>query len=153
MLPVAEEYKNQDAYRLWLTGVSLRSIGRAYGVDFTTIRRRLIRAYGENACNPVANSLSRSLLTDYPYDPSVFEWVLNNLKPDVTSENHRSNHSIQMLSKYTVVHDPEMMDILAVSYDSSDTDASAEPLRLPMLEAAYATIARVIFGIIYAATC
>ncbi len=141
----------KEAYDLWLRGWTLRQLGHRYGLDHTWVRKCLIKQYGRDAVNPVANSLARSLLSDYPDCPTVTTWLSDRDGIRDRSSYYRSNHNLRQLSRYTVIHDPELLDVIAVAPVQPDYD-STEDLRLPMLVTVLTAVTELLHSAITCAT-
>lgn len=139
-------------YLQWLKGKTLRQLAQECPkrISHGAIAIWFHKAFGADSTNPQAMSLQRSLLEDYPDEPpkevldrakknpavianyhrtrqQVEKWVLRNLDLRADTQ-HRSNHSIGQLTKFQVVHEPEMMEFLAVA---EEYHPEPEPLRLP----------------------
>lgn len=97
-----------QAYSLWLQGYPLRKIGKLYGVSQTTVHKHLRSKYGRDATNLRVNSMSRSIIKDYPKYKGIQEIALS-IKGSGTSY---SKHSLDMLTRYQVVHDMEILEYL-----------------------------------------
>jgi hypothetical protein len=95
-------------------------------------------------------SLCRSLCQDYPDDPETIRWALGYARTAIDlklPEAHRSLHSMDMLGRFQVVHDPKLMDYLAYE-DPEVTDEYREPLRLPMLTCLLAGTTMILKGLL-----
>lgn len=129
----------KQLYIRWLKSEDLRSIAASqpYPVSHSTISTWFRRQYGPDATDPIALSLQRSLLEDYPpgheLHESTLEWVLNNMDCRTTSQM-RSRHSMQQLAKWQVVHEDKMLEYLTpTSGDPWDQyDSCLDFLRLPL---------------------
>ena len=122
-------------YLRWLKGESLRSIAPDYGVSHNTISAYLCNRYGRDATDPLAMSLQRSLLADYPGRKDIEAWVMANLDHRDNELKYRSQHNLQQLGDYQNARDPEMMATLARDirdpYDYLEPEPA--PLSLPWI--------------------
>lgn len=62
-------------YMTWLYGATTRDLARQLGCDKNTLISMFTRVFGEDAVNPGAKSLLRSLAEDYPDDPLVEDFI------------------------------------------------------------------------------
>jgi hypothetical protein len=67
-------------YLTWLYGKSTRQIAKVLGCDKNVLVNLLERYYGEDAVNPAAKSLLRSLAEDYPDDSTTLEFIKQNIR-------------------------------------------------------------------------
>lgn len=112
----------QALYLRWLRGESLRQIARSIGIRHSTLDVWFDQTFGKKATDPVANSLVRSMLEDYPNEPVVQLWAAGfALRGEYETVQHRSNHSIKQLTNYQCLHEDGLMDIIATS-DVVDPD-------------------------------
>ena len=136
LVPLVTASQVQALYLSWLKGYSLRYLAKTVDpqVSHSTIAAWFVKAYGPDATDVKATSLQRSLLSDYPDDLEVEQWVLNNLQL-TGSKQHRSHHNLDQLTRFQVVRKPELMEYLAISED--DPLEALEPgldfLRLPLV--------------------
>ena len=122
-------------YLRWLKGESLRAIAPEYGVSHNTVSAYLCNRFGPDATDPMAMSLQRSLLADYPDNAYYESWVLANLDYRDSDTKYRSNHNLQQLGSFQNARDPGMMTTLARDirdpYDFVEPEPG--PLSLPFL--------------------
>lgn len=52
-------------YIQWLSGLSIRKIGRAHGIGRMTVYSRFVLAYGKDCCNLRKQSLARVVMKEY----------------------------------------------------------------------------------------
>lgn len=113
----------QALYLRWLQGESLRQIARSIGVRHSTLDVWFDSTFGKKATDPIANSLVRSMLEDYPNEPVVRLWAAGfALRGEYEVVQHRSNHSIRQLTNYQCLHEDGLMDIIATSDIEVDPD-------------------------------
>lgn len=113
----------QALYLRWLKGESLRQIARSIGIRHSTLDVWFDQTFGKRATDPVANSLVRSMLEDYPNEPVVQLWAAGfALRGEYEVVQHRSNHSIRQLTNYQCLHEDGLMDIIATSEAELDPD-------------------------------
>lgn len=128
----------QALYLRWLKGESLRAIARSIGVRHSTLDVWFDKTFGKQATDPIANSLVRSMLEDYPNEPVVRLWAAGwAMRGELEKIQHRSNHSIKQLTNYQCLHEDNLMDIIASSEDAvidpwSATERGLDFLRLPL---------------------
>jgi len=122
-------------YLRWLKGESLRSIAPDYGVSHNTVSAYLCNRYGRDATDPLAMSLQRSLLADYPGRVDIETWVMANLDHRDSELKYRSHHNLQQLGDYQNARDPGMMNTLArdVRDPYEYIDPEPAPLSLPWI--------------------
>ena len=119
----------ESLYLRWLKGESLRTLARGLPYSYGTLCSKFKRAYGDSATSPQAMSLQRSLLEDYPDRSDIDAWVLANLSNREPSTTYYGYHGLDMLSRYQVIHDPRLMDFIAVGEEPE----YVVELRLPYL--------------------
>ena len=118
-------------YTMWLRGYSLRRLAKLMGVRHGTVHSRFRKVFGKDATNLKAMSLVRSLLEDYPDDEKLMQWSIQRIvKGELETVQHRSKHSMSMLSQYQTLNESELMDTIAV-YEEPETEAW-DFLRLPL---------------------
>ena len=128
----------QALYLRWLKGESLRAIARSIGVRHSTLDVWFDKTFGKKATDPVANSLVRSMLEDYPTEPVVRLWAAGwAMRGELEKIQHRSNHSIKQLTNYQCLHEDNLMDVIASYEDAvvdpwSATERGLDFLRLPL---------------------
>lgn len=128
MKPTTTELRQM--YTQWLKGESLRQIARKHGVMHGTVHQWFRKEFGDKACNLVATSLVRSLLEDYEDSQDVLSWALQLVDSQVIeTTQHRSKHSINMLTNYQTLDETELWDTIAV-YEK--TESALDFLRLPL---------------------
>lgn len=128
-----------ELYIAWLKGKSLRAIAANTTYGHSTIHAYFKKEFGTKACNRDAQSLVRSLIEDYPDQPDILEWGLKAATGGlVETQQHRSNHSMNMLSQYQTLDDDELLDTIAFTHDAEEE--TLDFLRLPL----YKMILRVI---------
>lgn len=54
-----------DLYDLWLSGLSIRNIGKRFGLGRMSVHSILTKHYGKDACNLRKQSLSRVIYQEY----------------------------------------------------------------------------------------
>lgn len=134
-------------YVRWLKGESLRDVARTVGVRHGTLHQWFGKAFGKKATSLKAMSLVRSVLEDYPRDEELLVWVMEVLaKNELETIQHRSNHSLCMLSKYQTLNESELLDLIATYEDVTETEPAWEFLRLYLYRASLNVIATVLWS-------
>lgn len=116
-------------YIEWLGSRSLRAIAGQNGMAHQSLHSWLKEEFGMDATDPVALSLQRSMLEDYPGNPLVQEWVKDHLATR-SEKQHRSEHSLQELTRFQTARDDEILEFMVepMSYSAGQDDR----LRLPL---------------------
>lgn len=118
-------------YVQWLQGRSLRAIAAETNLGHSTLHAWFKKEFGVRACNRNAQSLVRSVVEDYPDQENVLEWALKASTGGlVEQQQHRSNHSMNMLSQFQTLDDDALWDTIAVA--DPESEEGLEFLRLPL---------------------
>jgi hypothetical protein len=101
----------EDAYWAWLNGSTLRQLGEQYGLSHATIKKQFELRWGKGATDDLeAKSLIRSMIQDYPDNPTVRKWAREHM--GLVSGKTYSKKTIATLSKFQTVHDPALLEFM-----------------------------------------
>lgn len=103
-VPCRPTWDPEEAYGLYLQGLSLRKLEKIYGIPFYTIYRLLLKEKGPLACQVANVSLVRSVLRDQRCGLEALEGYERYLGG---TDTHRPQRTMNNLSKYKTVFDPE----------------------------------------------
>jgi hypothetical protein len=98
------EWNVEEAYTRYLHGASLRKLERIYGIKFYKIYRMLLKEKGPKACEVQNVSLVRSVLKDQKVHIDTLDGYDRYLGG---TQTHRPGRTMNNLSKYKTVFDPE----------------------------------------------
>lgn len=137
-------------YKSWLSGRSLRALGRALGCSHNTIASILKSNYGDRATNLIARSFERSLVQDHGLAQIDYAFDLAVAYPAGDGHKHRSKHSIKQLTTFQSSGREHIIDTISSlgAYRSSlealeDIEApKTDFLRLALLRGVLGTVSR-----------
>lgn len=139
----------KDLYKCWLSGQSLRSLGREIGCSHNTVAAVLKRKYGDKATNLVARSLERTLVQDYGLSQIEYAFKLATQNPDGDGQKHRSKHNLRQLTQYQssgrdhVIETVSSLDAMQAQEEAQEREEAGAFgfLRLPFFQVLTGTIA------------
>lgn len=87
-----------DLYQYWLKhGLSLRKIGRIYGVSRTTVQEVIRRKYGKQATNPRMNGFARVVAQEYPDNQELLQKSFNKPGRYLTTRKEQNLSTFQSI--------------------------------------------------------
>jgi len=109
-----------EALTLLLQNVSLRKLGRRYGVSHVYMSQLLRNKYGDHITDPNVTSLARSIISDYQGVEAAYNYALTILKEGTKETKYLSNKVLNERTKWVTVNDNRLWEVIGATCDSEE---------------------------------